>query len=277
MSFLALEERYQDRGGLLHRLDARTKLLIALAFIFAATLTPTGRWEILGGLAVLAAAGVVLGKLSPLLVLRRSALALPFVLVALPLLFTREGDSLLTVPVLTWRWTATDAGLEAVLTILVRSWLSVSAAVILTATTQAAALLRALQGLHAPRIIVATISFMYRYIFVIGEEAQRLMRARECRSAVISQASGDNICPFRPNEGGSVRWRAHVLGNLVGTLFLRSYERAERIYDAMRSRGYDGELRSLAVTSLRHADYAALGIAFGLLSALETYARLSGG
>jgi cobalt/nickel transport system permease protein len=107
---------------------------------------------------------------------------------------------------------------------------------------------------------------MYRYIFVIGEEARRLMRARECRSAVAGESSG-----------GAVRWRARVLGNMVGSLFLRSYERAERIYDAMISRGYDGELKSLAVTSLRHADYAALGIAFGLLSALETYARLSGG
>ena len=265
MSFLALEERFQEGGSPLHRLEARAKLLIALAFIFAATLTPTGRWEILGGLAVLLAAGVALGGLSPLLVLRRSALALPFVLAAVPLLFTREGDALFTIPVLAWRWTASDAGLEAVLTILFRSWLSVSAAVVLTATTQATDLLRALRGLRTPRIIVATISFMYRYVFVIGEEAQRLMRARECRSASVDGGSG-----------GSIGWRARVLGNMVGSLFLRSYERAERIYDAMRSRGYDGEMRSLAVTSLRPADYAALAIVFGLLAALETYARLSG-
>lgn len=264
MSFLALDERFQEGSSLLHRLEARTKLLIALAFIFAATLTPTGRWEILGGLAILLAAGVALGGLSPLLVLRRSALALPFVLAAVPLLFTREGNELFTIPVLAWRWTASDAGLEAVLTILLRSWLSVSAAVVLTATTPAIDLLRALRGLHAPRIIVATVSFMYRYIFVIGEEAQRLMRARECRSASVGEG-----------RGGSIGWRAHVLGNMVGSLFLRSYERAERIYDAMRSRGYDGELRSLTMTSLRRADYVALSIALGLLAALETYARLS--
>jgi cobalt/nickel transport system permease protein len=264
VSFLALEERFQEGGSPLHRLEGRTKLLIALAFIFAATLTPTGRWEVLGGLAILLAAGVALGALSPLLVLRRSAVALPFLLAAIPLVFTREGNDLFTVPVLAWRWTASDAGVEAVLTILLRSWLSVSAAVVLTATTPATDLLRALRGLHAPRIIVATISFMYRYIFVIGEEAQRLMRARESRSASVGEGGG-----------GSIRWRAHVLGNMVGSLFLRSYERAERIYDAMRSRGYDGELRSLTATSLRAADYAALAIALGLLTALETYARLS--
>jgi cobalt/nickel transport system permease protein len=113
---------------------------------------------------------------------------------------------------------------------------------------------------------VATVSFMYRYIFVIGEEAQRLMRARECRSAVVGEG-----------KAASIGWRAHVLGNMVGSLFLRSYERAERIYDAMRSRGYDGELRSLAMTSLRRADYAALAIVLVLLAALETYARLSAG
>jgi cobalt/nickel transport system permease protein len=262
--FLALDERFQQGASLLHRLEARTKLLIALAFIFSATLTPTGRWDVLGGLAAVLAAGVLLGRLSPLLVLRRSALALPFVLAAVPLLFTREGEGLFTVPVLAWRWTATDAGLEAVLTILLRSWLSVCAAVVLTATTSAPDLLRALQGLHAPRVLVATISFMYRYIFVIGEEAQRLMRARECRSAVVGGGSG-----------GSIRWRARVLGNMVGSLFLRSYERAERIYAAMRSRGYDGEMKSLATASLRGADYAMLATTFALLAALETYARLS--
>jgi len=266
VSFLALEERFQEGRSFLHRLDARAKLLIALAFIFAATLTPTGRWEALGGLAILLTVGVALSGLSPLLVLRRSALALPFVLAAVPLLFTREGDALFSVPVLAWRWTATDAGLEALLTILLKSGLSVSAAVVLTATTPATDLLRALRGLHAPRVIVATVSFMYRYIFVIGEEGQRLLRARECRSAVIGRDSG-----------GSLRWRARVLGNMVGSLFIRSYERAERIYDAMRSRGYDGELKSLAVTSLRRADYAAMAIVLGLLAALETYARLSGG
>lgn len=264
MSLLALEGRFQEGRSLLHDLEARTKLLATLAFIFAATLTPTGRWEVLGGLAILLAAGVALSRLSPLLVLRRSALALPFVLAAVPLLFTREGDELLTIPVFAWRWTASDAGLEAVLSILLKSWLCVSAAVVLTATTQASDLLRALRGLHAPRIIVATVSFMYRYLFVIGEEAQRLMRARECRSASLGEASG-----------GGIGWRAHVLGNMVGSLFLRSYERAERVYDAMRSRGYDGEMRSLAVTSLRRADYTALAIVAGLLAALETYARLS--
>ena len=265
MSFLALDERFQQGAGLLHRLEARTKLLVALAFIFSATLTPTGRWEVLGGLAAVLAAGVLLGRLSPLLVLRRSALALPFVLAAVPLLFTRQGESLFTLPVLAWRWTATEAGLEAVLTILLKSWLSVCAAVVLTATTPAPDLLRALQGLHTPRVLVATVSFMYRYIFVIGEEAQRLMRARECRSAVAGEGTG-----------GTVRWRARVLGNMVGSLFLRSYERAERIYDAMLSRGYDGELKSLAAVPLRRADYAMLAASFTLLSVLETYARLSG-
>jgi len=264
VSFLALDERFQQGASLLHNLEARTKLLVVLGFIFATTLTPTGRWEVLGGLAVVLAVGALLGRLSPLLVLRRSALALPFVLAAVPLLFTREGEGLFSVPFLAWRWTATEAGLEAVLTILLKSWLSVSAAVVLTATTSAPDLLRALQGLHAPRVLVATVSFMYRYIFVIGEEAQRLMRARECRSAVVGESGG-----------GTVRWRARVLGNMVGSLFLRSYERAERIYDAMRSRGYDGELKSLATASLGGADYAMLATVFALLIALETYARLS--
>ena len=74
---------------------------------------------------------------------------------------------------------------------------------------------------------------MYRYLSVIGEEALRLLRARDSRSVRVGRHSG-----------GSLLWRAQVLGNMVGSLFLRSYERRERVFDAMTARGYDGELRS---------------------------------
>ena len=84
--------------------------------------------------------------------------------------------------------------------------------------------------------MVAIISFMYRYLGVIGDEAARMNRARAARSA---DRGGRGA-------GGSLRWRAGVTGSMVGSLFLRSYERSERIYAAMQARGFDGELRYLA-------------------------------
>jgi cobalt/nickel transport system permease protein len=260
---LPFGERYQAGTSLVHRLEPRAKLLVTVAFIFAATLTPVGQWPVFAGLALILAAAVALSALSPLLVLRRSALALPFILVAVPTLFTKEGEELFRVPALFWTWTATDTGLETLLSILAKSWLSVCAAVVLTASTSSPDLLRALRRLGVPRIIAATVFFMYRYIFVIGEEALRLMRARESRSARVGSSSG-----------GSLLWRARVTGNMVGTLFLRSYERGERVYDAMRARGFDGELRFLAESALHRIDLLAIGLVLTLLTGLQIYARI---
>lgn len=262
-SILPFRERYQARASFIHRLEPRAKVVATVAFVFAATLTPVGQWPVLGGLALILAAAVALSRLSPLLVLGRSALALPFVLVAVPILFTKEGDELFTIPALAWDWTATDAGLEALSTILAKSWLSVCAAVVLTASTTSLDLLRGLRGLGLPRIIVATVSFMYRYIFVIGEEGLRLMRARESRSAKISSRSG-----------GGILWRARVSGNMVGSLFLRSYERSERVYEAMCARGFDGEVRFLSGGVLRRLDVVAVAVLIALLTGLQVYARV---
>jgi cobalt/nickel transport system permease protein len=254
-------DRHVAGDSFVHRLDPRVKLLITLAFIFATLLTPQGRWEVFAASGVLLAVTTVLAGLSPRLVIGRSLLALPFVLAALPVLFNRPGEMLFETPVFGWR--ATDTGAEALATILLRSWLSVTAATILTATTEPDRILRSLRWFGVPRLLVATISFMWRYIFVIGEEAQRLLRARESRSA-------------RPNgqSGGSLRWRGSVAGNMVGSLFLRSLGRSERVYQAMLARGYNGELRSLDRFTLRPRDLVFAVAAFALMIAIQAYARL---
>ena len=125
---------------------------------------------------------------------------------------------------------------------MLKSWLSVQMAVVLTAATPFPALLQAMRSLRLPQVLVATFGFTYRYIFVIGDEVLRLMRARTARSGV------------RAGRGGSVLWRARVTGGMAGSLFLRSIERSERIYDAMVARGYDGEARSLRPPVLRPWD-----------------------
>jgi cobalt/nickel transport system permease protein len=86
-----------------------------------------------------------------------------------------------------------------------------------------------------PAVIVSIISFMYRYLAVLTDEAARMSRARQSRSA---QAPAG-----RP--GGSLWWRAQVTGSMVGLLFIRSYERSERIYAAMLARGFSGTVQSV--------------------------------
>ena len=133
-------------------------------------------------------------------------------------------------------------------TIALKSWVSVQAALLLAFTTPFHDLVDALRQLRLPTIMVAIVSFMYRYLSVLGGEATRMARARASRSA---DPGG--------RGGGSVIWRARVTGSMVGSLFLRSYERSERIYAAMQARGFEGEFRHIHSRPLAAAEYAVMG------------------
>jgi cobalt/nickel transport system permease protein len=114
----------------------------------------------------------------------------------------------------------------------------VQAALLLAYTTAFADLVDALRALRIPAIIVSIISFMYRYLAVLTDEAGRMSRARQSRSAAAPTG----------RAGGSLTWRARVTGAMVGSLFIRSYERSERIYAAMLARGFQGQLRSVELS-----------------------------
>jgi len=127
-------------------------------------------------------------------------------------------------------------------------------ALLLAFTTPFHELIDALRELRLPRIIVAIISFMYRYLGVLAGEAGRMNRARAARSAAAPDG----------RTGGGLRWRAQVTGAMVGSLFIRSYERSERVYAAMQARGFEADFRHLAMRRLRGSELLAFG-AFVLL------------
>jgi cobalt/nickel transport system permease protein len=226
-------DRYVNLESPVHILDARVKLLLTLGFVLALALVPAGQWWAIALLVVLLWGTILQSRVGLWFILRQALVALPFALVGFTLAFTRPGAPLFQIPLGFATLTVTDAGLVAFLSVVLKSWLSVQAALLLTMTTHFTDLLHGLQGLRLPTILVAILSFAYRYLFVLVDEAQRLLRARECRSAEL---------PGR-RSGGSTLWQATVVGRMVGTLFLRAYERSERIYVAMLSRGYDGTLR----------------------------------
>ena len=162
----------------------------------------------------------------------RSLVALPFILIALPTVFTKPGDPVFELYLRLITLTATAEGMEFFASVLIKSWASVTAAVLLTSTTPALSLLSALRSLKLPEILVAVVMLMYRYLFVLVDEAQRMLRARSSRSAAIGQGTG-----------GSIIWRAKSAGGMAGSLFIRTLDRSERIYMAMLARGYDGGIR----------------------------------
>jgi cobalt/nickel transport system permease protein len=248
LSRILVLDPYQDEDSLIHRQDPRVKLAVSLAMIVAITALPAGAW--VSYLCCLTSIAVIVGlsRVQPVLILRRSLVAIPFALVAFTLIFTVEGNPLTSVQLGPWIVTATTEGAIDFISILIKAWLSVLVATLLVTTTKFPSVVAAMRSLRVPKVIVSVVSFMYRYIFVIADEALRLHRAREARSA---NPRGESV--------GSIGWRAKVLGGMIGSLFLRSYERSERIYSAMLSRGFDGELRTLREHKLGTRDVLIIG------------------
>jgi len=225
-------------GSAIHRLDARAKLVPALAAILvAARADAASSWRLalLAGLALLAsrAAGTPLAFL-----LRRSLVLLPF-----------AAFFALTAPLLP------GPPLEGALragVIVAKAWTSLLLATGLAAVTPWHDLLGGLTRLGVPRALALVLHFTHRYVFVLWEEVLRLRRARDARLAGPLSLAGSL------SSGGA----------LLGALFLRTLERAERIEAAMAARGFTGEWRTPGARGFEARDAAALAIGLGLIAAV---------
>lgn len=217
-------DKYSALDSPIHRLDPRAKLIGAIVFVLAIALTPAGQYPVYAALFALLAVVLALSRLPLGHIGRRSLVIIPFVvLVGLFIPFMKAGIPLFSFPVGPWDLTVTREGAAVFVNALVKAWLSISALIVLSSTTGASRLFRAMQQLHLPRVMVIVLSLMYRYLFILQDEVMRLQRARQSRSF-----------------GAGRRRRLTTLGRMAGSLFIRSYERGERIYVAMLARGYDG-------------------------------------
>ncbi len=203
-----------------HRLAPAHKIAGVIAFVLVVVSTPREQFWAFGLFAVLLLASATVARLRPLFLLRRMSVEIPFVAFAvfLPLLAGGERVDLGPLSL------STD-GLWAAWNILAKGSLGVLASVVLTATTPVADLIRGLQVLRVPNLFVAIASFMVRYAEVITGEMRRMKVARESR-------------------GHNPRWiwQIRAVAASAGTLFVRSFERGERVHLAMASRGYDGRM-----------------------------------
>ncbi len=216
------------------RIDARVKLAVSLTFIVVMTITVTSYPLRVVPFAFYVAMLAIASKLSPKVLLKRTLPAVPFFLFASLVLGFSKGSQ-----------AASAAFLKALFSVL--------SIIILVSTTRFSDLLKGLEGLKVPPIIVSMTAFVYRYLFIIADEYGHIKIARESR-----------------NFGGNKRWQWKAIGHSVGTLFLHSYERGDRIYSAMVARGYDGNIRTIGTQKIGTVDiiFAVASVSYLLLAGI---------
>jgi cobalt/nickel transport system permease protein len=253
---------YQHQISSLHLLNTRVKSIFTLVFILCVSLSPSGSWPAYILFLTVLAAGITLSRLSIRRFLLRSLISLPFALAAFPLILTGpEPHRQFIVTDHIWL-IISQPGLIQFVSIAIKSWLSLMAAILLSSTTRFEELLSAFRQLGLPKLLVSILSLMWRYLSLMVDEARSLARARESRS--VGQSSR-----------GSLVWRAGVTGKMVGNLLLRSLERSERVYAAMSSRGYTGEPLYRISSPLTKKDYFMLLAGILLCIAILALAFLS--
>jgi cobalt/nickel transport system permease protein len=218
-------DRYALLDSPLHILEARTKLLAFTALIVAVLCIPGDRSLLF---VVYFFASIILMGVSQIpltYIIGRAFVILPFIVLAS-----------LAAP---WK------DYPGLVILFARAILCLILLILLTNTTRFTELLRGLRKLGCPQILVMNLSFLYRYLFVLTEEALRMKQARDCRR--VGRAP--------------LKEEFKILSSMLGTLLIRSFERAERMHSAMLSRGFAGEFH---VMSPRQFTWRDLVFLFGM-------------
>ena len=215
-----------------HRLDARAKAIVTLAFIVVVMSFPRHDVSALTPFLLYPIALISLGRIPARHILKKILVAAPFALVIgiFNPIIDRQPVAAIGPFVVTSGWVS-------FVSIMFRFVLTVGAALVLVACTGMHRLGAGLEQLGVPRVLVVQLLFLYRYLFVVADEGGKMMRGVELRS------------------GGTRSLRLRVYGSLIGYLLLRSMDRAERVYRAMVARGFDGEIRVLRRSSFRWPDW----------------------
>ena len=222
-----------DPQSPIHRLDPRAKLIGLSGITLIAVSAPLSAWPVYAACAAALAAIAATARVSPGTVWTRARLVLPLVLfVGVFVPFVRRGDPIDLGPV-----TASNQGLETFATVTAKAILGTFSAVLLGATTSFPDVLHALERLKAPKLLVLIAAFMYRYLFTIVDEVQRMRAALAARG-------------YAPRHA----LQAQAIGRVATTLFLRTYERAERVHLAMLARGWSQSMPRLDTLAYRRAD-----------------------
>jgi len=203
-------DKYSKLGSVIHELDPRTKIITFLLFIIFVITTAPHDYLSFAAYAAIIFIVVLLSRVPLSYVFKRVLVIIPFVLlVALFLPFANKGPEGWTI---FWN-------------VIIKSFLAVLATIMLSSTTRFHILLKGFELLKFPKIMIMMLAFMYRYVFILVDEAHRMERARDSRYF-----------------GGEYLRQIKIVCNIIGLLFIRAYERGERVYQSMSARGFDGNI-----------------------------------
>ncbi|WP_116952685.1 cobalt ECF transporter T component CbiQ [Jiangella endophytica] len=238
---------YRPGDSPAHRLPAHVKLLALLTFVLVVVATPREQYWAFGAYAVLLGVVAAVARVPAGVIVRRMVVELPFVVFALLLPIVSQGPRVDVLGL-----SLSEHGLLTGWNILAKGSLGVVASILLAATTDVRALLAGLQRLRVPDRLVEIASFMIRYADVVTGDMRRMRIARESRG-------------FEARHLGHAR----VVAQGAGALFVRSYERGERVHLAMLSRGYAGAMPLTSTADVSRADWlrgAALPLAAAVVA-----------
>lgn len=209
---------YVHEHSLVHRMAPEVKLVAAFVFVLAVAVTPRQAIWAFAVDFILALVVVRLARLRAGFVAFRLAAIAPFLVFALLIPFIATGDKIQVLGV----WVSGD-GLWAMWNVIAKATLGGLVSIVLAATTEVPDILRGLGRLRVPAVVTTIAMFMVRYLELVADELGRM------RTSMTSR-------------GYDPRWlsQAKPIAHAAGSLFIRSYERGERVYDAMLARGYTG-------------------------------------
>lgn len=236
------------KNTFVHQLDPRVKLVVTLLFLF--TVISFSKYETYALIPffLYPVLLMTLGEVPFMFIFKKIIFVSPFaVFIGIFNPFLDSGQLSI------FNGLTVSAGWLSFISILLKFFLTVSTALLLIATTSFPGVCHALRQLGLPSIFVSQLLFLYRYIFVLMEETMRIVRARNMRSF------GD--------RGKGIK----IFVRIVGTLFLRTVERAERVYNAMLTRGFQGDMPTLKHFQIKPGDIIFAVSAVALLFVFRFY------
>ncbi len=225
---------YRHGESILHRLQPQTKVAAAFLFVFAVVATPREAIWAFAVYAVVLLSLATLAGLGARFVATRMIVEVPFVLAAMLFPFLAGGEKVDVLGL-----ALSETGLWAAWNVIAKATLGLLTSIVLAGTTDIPTMLRGFDALRVPRVLTAIMGFMIRYLDVVLGEFRRMRVAMQSRA-------------HNPTWIG----QAKPYATSAGTIFVRSYERGERVYLAMASRGYTGHMPSSAAESASWRQWA---------------------